>query len=74
MMMPPGWEDMRAAHLAQIEWLNDRVKRLEGLIKQVEWKCKDFEGYVICPWGICDYEKDLHSPACPAFTPDGKVK
>lgn len=44
------------------------VRRLQGLVKQAEWKGGDGYAYVvICPWCSARAVDEKHKPTCPAF-------
>jgi hypothetical protein len=59
-----------AAARSDVPTLLDEVRRLRGLVKQVEQVDNDF-GTLFCPW--CGLGPE-HKPSCPAFTPDGDVR
>lgn len=75
---------------ATIQSLVAEVRRLRGLVKEVEWDRQGDPHWTACPWGCIvktnwDAEEDsdgrvtgahgyVHDDDCPAFTPDGTVR
>lgn len=60
----------------EVKVLRDHVDRLRELIASVEEVDNDF-GTMFCPWCVgCkgDHSDGSRTRACPAFTPDGKVR
>ena len=79
-----GREAMRDAALAHFKALSENLKadnaRLRALVKDSEWHAGDREGWCQFCGSMDDgadgmaLKEDLHSPRCPAFTPEGVVK